>query len=60
MVVMIFRLPSCLDLNYQLLDSMLGNGIFDKYEVTNQNTEIVLYWRQMKNGETKQFDLGFV
>lgn len=44
MIVMIFRVPSCLDVNYQLLDAMLGNGEFDKYEVLESGTEVVIYW----------------
>ena len=60
MVVMIFRLPSCLEVNFPLLDGMLGNGVFDMYEVVNSNTEVVLYWRQFANKETKKFNLGFV
>jgi hypothetical protein len=45
MVVAVFRPPACLDVNYNLLDTLLGNKLFDKYEVINNNSEIVFYWR---------------
>ena len=60
MAVVVFRVPSCLEINYQLLDALLGNGAFDMYEVRNQNTEVVLYWRYIPAGETLRVDLGFI
>eukprot|EP00350_Pseudokeronopsis_sp_OXSARD2_P001477 CAMPEP_0170565890 /NCGR_PEP_ID=MMETSP0211-20121228/79473_1 /TAXON_ID=311385 /ORGANISM="Pseudokeronopsis sp., Strain OXSARD2" /LENGTH=46 /DNA_ID= /DNA_START= /DNA_END= /DNA_ORIENTATION= len=33
MVIGTFRLPSCLEVNYELLDTLLGNGEIDMYEV---------------------------
>jgi len=53
MTVAIFRVPSCLAVNFQQLEGMKDTGLFDMYEVLNDNTEIVLYWRQMKPAEEK-------
>jgi len=60
MTVATFRLPACLDINYQQLDSLLGNKVVDKYEVINDSTEIVFYWRAMAPAEKKTFQLDFV
>mmetsp|Transcript_43872 Transcript_43872/g.42405 ORF Transcript_43872/g.42405 Transcript_43872/m.42405 type:complete len:102 (-) Transcript_43872:181-486(-) len=44
MVVGIFRLPSCLEVNYELLDTLMGNGVMDMYEVQDYGSEVVLYF----------------
>jgi len=46
MTVAIIRVPSCLKINFELLEKMRDNADFDMYEVRNNNSEIVLYWRQ--------------
>jgi len=45
MVVAVFRVPSCLEVNFAALDSLQDNQLIDHYDVTNSNTEINLYWR---------------
>ena len=45
MVVSIVRVPSCLQVDWNFLETMKRNRIVDFYEVRNFNSEIVLYWR---------------
>jgi len=47
MVVLVFKVPSCLEVNYNQLSMLKESGKFDYYEVLHSNTEIVFYWRQM-------------
>jgi hypothetical protein len=47
MAVAIIRVPSCLAMNFDLIEKMKDNGDFDMYEIKNGNSELVLYWRQM-------------
>jgi hypothetical protein len=60
MVVAVFRVPSCMAINFRMLDSMQTNGLIDYYEVRNYNTEIIVYWREFNAAETKSIDLDFV
>ena len=60
MVVIQFRMPSCLEVNFELLDTLLGNGEFDMYEVREKGTEIVLYFTSLMAEEERQVDLGLV
>mmetsp|Transcript_34276 Transcript_34276/g.25357 ORF Transcript_34276/g.25357 Transcript_34276/m.25357 type:complete len:88 (+) Transcript_34276:394-657(+) len=60
MVVAVIRPPACLEMNYQILDTLQGNGAFDFYEVLNSNTEVVLYWRNLKQGEARHLQLSFL
>jgi len=46
MAVAIFRVPSCLAINFDLLDKLQENGLVDYYEIGSLNTEVILYWRQ--------------
>lgn len=45
MTVAIFRVPSCLSVNFDMLESLKNNAVFDAYEVRHGNTEIVMYYR---------------
>ncbi len=45
MVVAVFRVPSCLEVNFKQLDELQNNELIAHYEVLNSNTEVVLYWR---------------
>jgi len=60
MTVAIFRVPSCLEINFNLLDEMKANKVYDYYEVRNFNSDIAFYWRQFKNNEAKDFNLDFL
>jgi len=60
MVVAVFRVPSCLEVNFAELDQLLQNKIIDHYDVTNSNTEINLYWRQFQPSERKEVALNLV
>lgn len=60
MTLATFRMPSCLDINFDLLETLKNNNVFDQYEIRNANTEIVFYWRQMKPAESKVITLDFV
>ncbi len=60
MVVAVFRVPSCLEVNFSELDQLLQNKIIDHYDVTNSNTEINLYWRQFEPSERKEVSLNLV
>jgi len=60
MVVAVFRVPACLQVNFQMLDDLMDNLLIDYYEVRNGNTEIVLYWRQFAPDETKTVSLDLV
>jgi len=57
MTVAIFRLPSCLEINFDFLERLKNNGKFDYYEVKAGNTEIVMYWRQLKPGQEINFTI---
>lgn len=48
MAVAILRVPSCLALNFDLIEKMRDNGEFDMYEVRKNNSELVLYWRALR------------
>ena len=48
MVIGILRIPACLQIDFNFLEGLKGNKIVDFYEVQNYNSEIVLYWRQMR------------
>jgi len=60
MVVVIFRVPSCFTISYQMLNQLKSSGTISAYEVKNSNTEIVFYWRQLIPGEVKTFQVSFV
>jgi hypothetical protein len=48
MVVGIVRIPACLQIDFNFLEGLKRNKVVDFYEVQNFNSEIVLYWRQMR------------
>jgi len=60
MGVSIVRVPACLEMNFNLLEELSRNEVFDYYEVKNSNTEIVMYWRQFMPGETKIFNIDML
>jgi hypothetical protein len=60
MVVMVFKVPSCLEINFNQLSLLKQSLKFDYYEVLNSNTEIVFYWRQMMPGEVKEVKIDLL
>ena len=60
MVVSVVRIPSCLQIDFNFLEGLKRNKIVDFYEVKNFNTEIVLYWRQMRPGEVKNLSIDLI
>jgi len=57
MTVAIFRVPTCLAVNFDQLEIMKDNELFAQYEVRHSNTEIVFYWRQMEPEESKELTI---
>ena len=47
MTVMIFRVPSVLEIDFNYLETLKNNEYFDMYEVVKGNTEVVFYWRAL-------------
>lgn len=59
MAVAILRVPSCLAMNWDLVEKMRDNGDFDMYEVRNNNSELVLYWTGMGPKYSKSLTFEF-
>ena len=57
MTVGIFRVPSCMQIDFNYLETLSNNGMFDMHEIVKGNTEIVMYWRQLAPQEVKQFEI---
>ena len=60
MVLAILRIPACLQIDFNFLEGLKRNKIVDYYEVQNYNSEIVLYWRQMKPLEVKTVQIDLI
>ena len=60
MVVSVVRIPACLQVDFNFLEGLKRNKMVDFYEVKNFNTEIVLYWRQMRPGEVKNVSIDLI
>lgn len=60
MVVAVFRVPSCLEVNFQALEDLKNNLLIDHFEVLESNTQIAIYWRQFRPDETKNIQLDLV
>lgn len=60
MVVAIVRVPACLQIDFNYLEAVKRNRLVDFYEVRNYNSEIVLYWRQMRPAEVKTLQVDLV
>jgi len=58
MTVVIFRVPGCLSVPFKQLELLADQGLFDAYEVRNNNSEIVLYWRELEPSEAVTIQLG--
>ena len=60
MTVVIFRVPSSLKIDFNYLETLSNNGKFDMHEIKNGNSEIIMYWRQLKPEQTVSFDLKLI
>ena len=60
MVLAILRIPACLQIDFNFLEGLKRNKIVDYYEVQNYNSEIVLYWRQMRPAEVKTVQIDLI
>jgi hypothetical protein len=60
MVIGILRIPACLQIDFNFLEGLKRNKIVDYYEVQNFNSEIVLYWRQMRPAEVKTVQIDLI
>jgi hypothetical protein len=60
MVLAILRIPACLQIDFNFLEGLKRNKIVDYYEVQNYNSEIVLYWRQMRPLEVKTVQIDLI
>lgn len=60
MTLAVVRVPACLTIDFNFLEALKRNKIVDFYEVRNYNSEIVLYWRQMRGGEVKTLSIDLL
>lgn len=60
MIVSIVRVPACLQIDFNFLEGLKRNKLVDFYEVKNFNSEIVLYWRQMRPAEVKTISIDLI
>lgn len=59
MAVVIIRVPSCLAMNFDLIEKMKDNNDFDQYEIKANNSELVLYWTGLSPGYKKSLSFEF-
>ncbi|CDW84292.1 a-macroglobulin complement component [Stylonychia lemnae] len=59
MTVAIFRVPACLQIDFNALETLKRNKQVDQYEVKNYNQDIVLYWRAVDKNQQKSINLSF-
>lgn len=60
MTLAVVRVPACLTIDFNYLEALKRNKIVDFYEVRNYNSEIVLYWRQMRGAEVKTLSIDLI
>lgn len=51
------RIPSCLEVDYNWLEKLKSSKKIAYFEVLNDNTDVILYWRSMNPDETKQVNI---
>jgi hypothetical protein len=44
MALLLFRVPSCLSIDYNLIEELVQNQVIDSFELRNHE-ELILYWR---------------
>lgn len=60
MINLVFYKPSYLKVNLNDLETLKKNKVVDFYELRNNNSEIVFYWRGIQGAGSKQFSLSFL
>ena len=60
MTVAIIRVPACLVIDFNFLEGLKRNKLVDYYEVQNYNSEMVMYWRQMRPAEVKTLSVDLI
>ena len=54
MLISMVRVPSCQEVSFNSLERLQSENKISYFEVLNANTDVVLYWRSMAPGESKQ------
>jgi uncharacterized protein YfaS (alpha-2-macroglobulin family) len=58
MALAVIRIPSCQEVDYNSLERLQNQGKVAYFEVFNGNTDVVLYWRALEAGESKQVKIA--
>ena len=53
MLIAMIRIPSCQEVDYNWLERLQSSEKIAYFEVLNDNTDVVIYWRSMNPNETK-------
>lgn len=60
MFVTVIRIPACMGVDFNTLDGALDQGLIDHFELLNNSSDLVLYWLEFKENETKEMDVNLV
>lgn len=60
MTVAILRVPACLQVNFDHLESLKRNREIAQYEVRSDTSEIIFYQRALGPAETKTFSVDLI
>lgn len=60
MTVAILRVPACLQVNFDHLETLKRNNLIDQYEVRTDTSEIIFYHRDMAPAETKNYSMNLI
>lgn len=55
-----FNKPSCYDFNINDLDNMVKRQLIDYYELRNANSQVTIYYRGMRVGDSREFTISLV
>lgn len=58
MIVYIFNKPTCADFNLSDIENLKLNGLIDHFDILENNSKIVFYWRGLKEKERRQFNFS--
>ena len=57
MLIAMIRIPSCQEVDYNWLERLQSSEKIAYFEVLNDNTDVVIYWRSMNPNETKNVQI---
>ncbi len=57
LVVIVFRVPSCYQMNYERFEGLKASGVIDMYEFKNGNSEVWMYISSLNPSEIVRFDI---